>query len=207
MKRILTGTTYANVTATLALVVAIGGASYAAVNLPKDSVGTKQIKKNAVKSKKVKDDSLTGKDINESALAKVPSAAAADSATTATTATTATNADTAANAVKFAGRSLRGLSQWAFVADDGGPISSSGPINVSKLGPSGRYRVDFPADVSGCGFNANVTSATPIADGTTLTSAFALVARSTASANSVMVQTRSDSGALTNQAFVVTVQC
>ena len=39
---------YANVVSTLALVVALGGGAYAAVELPKNSVGTKQIKKKAV---------------------------------------------------------------------------------------------------------------------------------------------------------------
>ncbi|HTT93894.1 MAG TPA: hypothetical protein VMF55_04430 [Solirubrobacterales bacterium] len=40
--------TYANVMATIALFVALGGASYAAIKLPKNSVGAKQLKKEAV---------------------------------------------------------------------------------------------------------------------------------------------------------------
>jgi uncharacterized iron-regulated membrane protein len=82
--------TYANVTATLALFVALGGGAYAANALPPNSVGFKQIKKdavvtakiknNAIKGSKVLDNSLTGADINEASLAKVPSAALADSA-------------------------------------------------------------------------------------------------------------------------------
>ena len=44
---------YANVVSTLALVVALGGGAYAAVELPKNSVGTKQIKKKAVTLAKV----------------------------------------------------------------------------------------------------------------------------------------------------------
>jgi hypothetical protein len=49
---------YANVMATIAVFIALGGASYAAFNLPKNSVGTKQLKANAVVSSKVKDNSL-----------------------------------------------------------------------------------------------------------------------------------------------------
>lgn len=45
---------YANVIATLALFLALGGSSYAALNLPKASVGPKQLKKNSVTSPKVK---------------------------------------------------------------------------------------------------------------------------------------------------------
>ena len=40
--------TYANVVATLALVVALGGTSYAAAQLPRNSVGSKQLKAQAV---------------------------------------------------------------------------------------------------------------------------------------------------------------
>lgn len=90
--------TYANVVATLALFIALGGASYAALKLPKNSVGAKQLKKNAVATAKiknaavngakVKDDSLTGKDIDESSLGAVPSANQASSADTAGSANT-----------------------------------------------------------------------------------------------------------------------
>ena len=43
----------------IALFVALGGASYAAINLPKNSVGTKQLKAKSVTGAKVKDKSLT----------------------------------------------------------------------------------------------------------------------------------------------------
>lgn len=45
--------TYANVVATLALFVALGGVSYAALTLPAGSVGTKQLKNHAVTKKKL----------------------------------------------------------------------------------------------------------------------------------------------------------
>src|SRR5664279_3162702 len=48
MKRFASKLTYANVTATIALFLALGGASYAATQLPKNSVGAKQLKKGAV---------------------------------------------------------------------------------------------------------------------------------------------------------------
>src|SRR5262245_10069126 len=83
--------TYANVTATLALIVAVGGTSaFAASQLGKNSVGTRQlkknavvtakIKKNAVNGAKVKDQSLTGKDIDLAKLGTVPNATHAASA-------------------------------------------------------------------------------------------------------------------------------
>ena len=62
MKRHLQSTSYANVTATLALIIALGGTSYAAVTLGRNSVGNVQLKPSAVTSAKVKDKSLMAKD-------------------------------------------------------------------------------------------------------------------------------------------------
>ena len=45
---------YANVMATVAVFIALGGGSYAAIKLPANSVGTEQLKKNAVTLKKIK---------------------------------------------------------------------------------------------------------------------------------------------------------
>lgn len=53
---------YANLAATLALFVALGGTSYAALTLPKNSVGSAQIRAGAVTSRKVKDHSLLARD-------------------------------------------------------------------------------------------------------------------------------------------------
>jgi hypothetical protein len=44
MKRIFGNGSYANVTATLALVIALGGTSYAAIKLPRNSVSSVQVK-------------------------------------------------------------------------------------------------------------------------------------------------------------------
>lgn len=48
MKRLRVKLTYANVMATFAVFIALGGASYAAVKLPKNSVGANQLKTEAV---------------------------------------------------------------------------------------------------------------------------------------------------------------
>jgi hypothetical protein len=72
--------TYANVMATVAVFIALGGASYAAFKLPKNSVGSKQLKKNSVTTAKIKKEAVTGAKVKLSTLGKVPSAARADSA-------------------------------------------------------------------------------------------------------------------------------
>jgi hypothetical protein len=53
---------YANVMSTLALFVALGGTGYAALKLPRNSVGAKQIRTGAVRSAEVKDHSLKAAD-------------------------------------------------------------------------------------------------------------------------------------------------
>jgi hypothetical protein len=70
--------TYANVMVTILAFIVLGGSAYAAFKLPKNSVGTKQIKPNAVNGSKVKNGSLTGADIEASSLGSVPHAANAD---------------------------------------------------------------------------------------------------------------------------------
>jgi hypothetical protein len=74
MRRIKDRLTYANVTATLALFVALGGSSYAAVTLPRNSaqlktnsVGTTEIKRKAVRSSEISDRSIRLRDISKSA--------------------------------------------------------------------------------------------------------------------------------------------
>jgi hypothetical protein len=71
----------AMVVACIALVVSLAGTSYAAVTLPRNSVGTKQLKRDAVTSIKIKNNAVTGADVLESSLAKVRFAKTADTAT------------------------------------------------------------------------------------------------------------------------------
>jgi hypothetical protein len=85
MKFVRTRLTYANVVATLALILALGGATaFAASHLARNSVGTKQLRraavtaaklrKGAVNGAKVANNSLTGADVKEATLGAVPSA-------------------------------------------------------------------------------------------------------------------------------------
>lgn len=62
LSRLRARLTYANVIATLALFIALGGTGYAALKLPKNSVGSEQLKANSVTSAKVKGGSLRADD-------------------------------------------------------------------------------------------------------------------------------------------------
>jgi hypothetical protein len=62
------------VVACVALGVAIGGTSYAALRIPARSVGNAQLKSNAVTGSKVASNALTGADIDESSLEGIKAA-------------------------------------------------------------------------------------------------------------------------------------
>lgn len=67
VRKLWSGLSYANVMATVAVFIAIGGGAYAA-GLARNSVGSKQLKNDAVRSVDVKADSLKGADVDESKL-------------------------------------------------------------------------------------------------------------------------------------------
>ena len=76
--KIRSSLTYANVMATIAVFMALGGGAYAAVKLPKNSVGSAQLKKNAVTSKKVKNGALLAADFKAGQLPAGPQGAKGD---------------------------------------------------------------------------------------------------------------------------------
>jgi hypothetical protein len=123
----------AMVVACIALTVALGGTSYAAIKLPKNSVGTKQLKRNAVTSPKVKNDAITGADVLESSLAQVPSAA---------TAVTAAPSGVASG-------SLAGTFPSPSIAAN--VIGSSNVLDASQA--TGLRKVDLAAVVTTASFN------------------------------------------------------
>jgi hypothetical protein len=100
--------------ATAILVVAASGVAYAgfgsaqvtnnsltSLDIKNNSLTEADVKNGALRGRDFRANSITGAQIDESTLAKVPSAAAADIATSATSATTSTNATNATNADKL----------------------------------------------------------------------------------------------------------
>jgi len=98
VSRIRKQLTYANLMATVAVFIALGGAGYAASKLPKNSVGSRQIKVGAVTAAKIKQGAIGRAQIDLGALGTVPTSANADHATAADSATRATEASIAAKA-------------------------------------------------------------------------------------------------------------
>jgi hypothetical protein len=166
--------TYGNVTATLALFIALGGGAYAATALPANSVGSKQlknravvsskIKKDAVRGSKVLADSLTGADVKESSLAKVLSATSAD---------TATHAAGAAAVDKVTYKTAAGTAAASTAANvatatcDAGQYVVGGGVKLSTPG-IGVINDSYP-DVNNTAWTAHVGNGTSGSTATSLT--------------------------------------
>jgi hypothetical protein len=129
--------------ATVAVFLALGGISYAAIQLPKNSVGSKQLKKGSVGTAKVKDEavtagkvkkgSLTGAQIDASTLGTVPRATVADSADHAAAADSAAKAATADSAAR------------ATRADDADALGGLSSDAYAKTVASGSFPYDPPS--------------------------------------------------------------
>ncbi len=94
--------TYANVVATVALFAALGGVSYAATALPKNSVGTSQVQVEAVRTGKIADGAVTASKLGQGVRERI-AASGVPSATVSTPesvkhADAASHADSADNA-------------------------------------------------------------------------------------------------------------
>jgi len=114
----------------VALVLSLAGTGVAAVELvvPRNSVGTAQLKNNAVVAAKVKAGSLLAKDFKTGQLPAGPPAGPA-------------------------GPAGAGITNWAIVKANGTVDKSAGVTSVAK-NATGTYSVTFPSDVSACAFVA-----------------------------------------------------
>lgn len=139
-----------------ALFVALGGTGFAAFALPKNSVGTKQLKNNAVTTSKLKNAAVTGSKIDLRTIGTVHNADTANSAVFANEANHASNATTA--------NALGGLPPSAFehassiltavVTNNGSAAAvvrgSPGVTATRGPDPHGEVYVHMGQDVSSC---------------------------------------------------------
>jgi hypothetical protein len=150
-----------------ALIVSLGGTSFAATRLAAHSVGTKELKAQGVARSNLKDgavdgskvakNSLAGDDVKESSLGQVPLALKAGTANLATNATNAGHAGSSAGLDRVTYRSAAGNVAQATVPDpvnDPNNILTSVSASVSagcdngQVAVGGGVQVDDPATVS-----------------------------------------------------------
>lgn len=140
LARVRARLTYANVVATLALFVSLGGSSYAV-----SQITSRDVKNRSLKGGDMRRDTLTGKEINESKMGAVPNALRSLSATNAsvadlskdseraTTAGTATLADTARDAQALAGQGAASFEQSSTVQFGRASATPSGTSSEQVL--------------------------------------------------------------------------
>jgi hypothetical protein len=131
------------VVACIALTVALCGTGYAATVLPRNSVGTVQLRNNAVVGGKVKNASLTAADFKAGSLPAGPAGPAGPPGP--------------------AGPAGPGA-RWALVRGDGTIIAQSGGITPTAHPNAGAYILDFGSAVTGKLIVASSANATDIGD-------------------------------------------
>jgi hypothetical protein len=127
---IRTRLTYANVVASLALFIALGGTSVAATSL----ISGAKIKKNSIPANRIKKRSLTATQVDVAKLGTVPAATKAGHADSATTATTAATATTAGSANSATNATHAGSAVTATHATDADTVGGLAPASFMPAG-------------------------------------------------------------------------
>jgi hypothetical protein len=178
---------YANVTATIALFLALGGTGYAAVSLPRNSVGSAQIRSRAVgpselrtravSSRAIRDGTVSARDISRSARASLTGPAGPQGP---------------------AGTALRAA------VPAGGTVQRGNAISAAHQSGTNEYRVDFGRDLAPCVATATLATV-PAGAGADQPAAGRVTVAQAASA--VVGRTFAADGTPAEQPFHVTVSC
>jgi hypothetical protein len=143
-RRLRSHLSYANVTASLALFIALGGTGYAAVTLPRNSVGSAQLRSNAVGAKEIRRGAVRSGEIRNRSIRVSDLATNTRKSLRGTPGPTGPAGKDAATyraAISLAGVRLGGNAQTS---------EHNRATNV--------YRVEFPADVSACTYSATLAA-------------------------------------------------
>jgi hypothetical protein len=182
LHRLLSRLSYANVVATLALFIALGGTSYAALKLPKNSVGSTQIKTGAVHTGEIANRTIRLGDISLSARSSLRGQ---------------TGPQGAAGPAGPAGAAA--VKHFAAVTAAGGFTRGDAKYG-GRDSAVGTYIVGFADSVSGCAYSATLGTT----DGTTVPAGRVTV---NDHAGAVGVQTYDAAGVAADLPFHLVVAC
>jgi hypothetical protein len=171
---------YANVTATLALFIALGGTSYAAINLPRNSVGTKQIRSGAVRSGDIKNRAIRLSDVSSAARRSLRGA---------------TGPQGPAGAP---GTALRAA------VSSGGGAAQGNATGVEHVSGTNEYAVRFPGNLASCVSTATLAV---VQSGPTIEQPPAGRITVAPGSDRVIVKTYAADGSPAEAPFNVTVSC
>src|SRR4051812_26521713 len=143
MRRLRAQLSYANVMATIAVFIALGGGSYAAIKLPHNSVGAAEIRSGAVRSSEIKDNSINTGDLAQSTRAALRGQQGPRGLTGAAGANGAPGP--------------AGVAYWAAI-DSGGHRARGNATLSNHDADTGVYHLRWAVDVSGCGATVTLAS-------------------------------------------------
>jgi len=195
MSRLRSHLSYANVMATVAVFIALGGTSYAVSQLPRNSVGPKQIRSGAVGASEIHTSAVGSKDIKDRGVALRDISRAARSSLRGQTGPAGPQGPPGPGAVTLSAAVLPGGN---FARSQG----TSGPVSTHTN--PGVYKVDFNRDVTACYAVATISrSPAQTASGEIATE----MGSGAGDRNSVYVYTSNSSGALADLPFHLIVTC
>ena len=175
------------VVAGAALLIALGDTGWATVSqlVPRNSVGTAQLKNNSVTSAKIRNGQVRLADLARTARRPGPRGKTGS-----------------AGPAGPAGPPGAVTRLWAVLNASGSIARSAGTTSAGRLG-AGVYEVIFGQSVANCAFVASVGDG----DAATGTNGAATVARRAGNANAVRVETRTLANALADKSFHLLVVC
>jgi hypothetical protein len=185
---------FANVTALLALSIALGGTSYAAITLPRNSVGKAQIRARAVGASELRAGAVSSRAVRKHSIGvgKLSSRARRSLRGSAGPAGPAGPPGTAAQTFRAA-------------VPSGGTVQRGNATGAAHQGGTNEYRVTFAADISACIATATLASV-PAGSGVDQPAA-GRVTVTQDQATSLLVRTFAADGTAAEQPFNVVVAC
>jgi hypothetical protein len=179
--RLYSRLTYANVTATLALFIALGGTSFAAITLPRNSVGAREIRAKAVRSAEIRNRSVQVNDISKNARAALrgkqgPAGPAG----------------------------APGVSEHARVGSTGRIVGGTAVASAWGADQPGLYRLTFARDVSNCAYSATLAA---VPGGNVTEPAAGRITVASGGGAAVVVKTYDAGGTAAEQPFHIFVAC
>jgi hypothetical protein len=128
--------TFANVTASLALFVALGGTGYAAAKLPRNSVGSSQIRTHAVRSAELANGAVSSRSIHNGTIQTTDLSAKAQASLRGQTGP--------AGPPGASGVTLRAS------VPSGGTVAAGNAVRATHVGGTNEYSVEFAQDLTNC---------------------------------------------------------
>ena len=195
MSRVRSHFSYANVMASVAVFIALGGTSYAVSQLPRNSVGAKQIRPSAVGASELRTSAVRSKAIKDRGVALRDITLGARNSLRGQTGPTGPQGPPGPPAATLS----------AAVLPAGNLARSQGTASVrANHTTTGVYRVDFNRDIGSCYVFATISTTRGNAAGGEIVSE---IGTAPGESNSVYVRTSDSNGTALDLPFHVIVSC